>query len=80
MLHRLHHPVPSCLWFVQERNNLAAEIQSMQTHGLTERDFLELNVGGKVISTTRETLMQASGVSLTGPGCSVVTLLLFGKS
>ncbi len=43
---------------MQDKDTLAAEIARMETAGLTGGDVLELNVGGKQLSTSRETLTQ----------------------
>ena len=43
---------------MQEKDAHAAEIARMETAGLTGGDVLELNVGGKQLSTSRETLTQ----------------------
>lgn len=50
---------------MQERSNLATEIDSMQALDVAESNILELNVGGSYMSTTGETLMQVSYLALT---------------
>lgn len=57
--------IPNFPVVMQERSNLAAEMESMQALGFTEGDILELNVGGNCMSTSRETLTQVSDLALT---------------